>query len=264
MLPVPPSGYAGTERVIAAIGEELHRRGHVVGLVAPGDSRVPYELIASVPRGLWSEGELLDVAGHLEHSIEIARAEAGRYDVVHAHLEGPGILLAASCRTPVLSTLHRRLDGAGMPALLDAHRDVPLVAVSDSQRRWFPRQRWMATIHHGLPLLAMPFSPEPGDYLAFVGRATEEKGLREAIELSRQTGVLLRAAAKVLDEHSGATSARCARQSRQPGQTWSSWASLKGRSGTGSLRPVSRRSCPARGRSRSAWSRSNRSHAGLP
>jgi glycosyltransferase involved in cell wall biosynthesis len=47
----------------------------------------------------------------------------------------------------------------------------------------------------------MPFSPAVGDYLAFVGRATEEKGLREAIELSRSTGVWLRAAAKVLDEH---------------------------------------------------------------
>ena len=33
----------------------------------------------------------------------------------------------------------------------------------------------------------MPFSSEPGDYLAFVGRITPEKGIREAIELSRRT-----------------------------------------------------------------------------
>jgi glycosyltransferase involved in cell wall biosynthesis len=201
MLSIPPSGYAGTERVIAVIGEELSTRGHVVALVAPGDSQVPYELIPAVPRAVWSRGESRDVAGQLERTIEVARREAGRFDIVHAHVEGPGILLAASCRTPVVSTLHRRLDDAGMPALLDANRDAPLVAVSDSQRRWFPRQRWMATIHHGLPLATMPFSPAAGDYLAFVGRATEEKGLREAIELSRRTGVRLRAAAKVLEEH---------------------------------------------------------------
>ena len=41
MLPVPPPSYAGTERVIAALGEELHQRGHEVALVAAGDSKVP-------------------------------------------------------------------------------------------------------------------------------------------------------------------------------------------------------------------------------
>src|SRR4051812_17230819 len=56
MLPVPPPTYAGTERVVAAIGDELHRRGHHVALVAPGDSEVPYELIPSVERSLWRSG----------------------------------------------------------------------------------------------------------------------------------------------------------------------------------------------------------------
>ena len=41
MVPVPPPTYAGTERVIASLGAELHRRGHHVGLVAAGDSEVP-------------------------------------------------------------------------------------------------------------------------------------------------------------------------------------------------------------------------------
>ena len=84
-----------------------------------------------------------------------------------------------------------------MPELLQAHGRVPLVAISDSQRRWFPDQNWVATIHHGLALDTMPFSTEPGDYLAFVGRVTPEKGIKEALELSRATGIRLRAAAKV-------------------------------------------------------------------
>ena len=41
MLSVPPPTYAGTERVVAALGDELHRRGHHVALVASGDSQVP-------------------------------------------------------------------------------------------------------------------------------------------------------------------------------------------------------------------------------
>ena len=93
--------------------------------------------------------------------------------------------------------MHGRLDLAGIPELLVSHPDVPLVAISDSQRRFFPDQRWIATIHHGLPLAGMPFQPEPGDYLVFVGRITAEKGIREAIELSRESGVRLKIAAKV-------------------------------------------------------------------
>jgi glycosyltransferase involved in cell wall biosynthesis len=197
VLPVPPPSYAGTERVVAAIGDELHRRGHHVALVASGDSNVPYEHIPTVERSLWSTEFAGDTAAYLQHTVEVAWRVAHRFDIVHAHVETHGFVFAEHCATPVISTLHGRLDAPGIPELLDAHRDVPLVAISESQRRFFPDQRWVATIHHGLPLEAMPFSEEPGDYLAFVGRVTAEKGVREAIELSGRTGVPLRVAAKV-------------------------------------------------------------------
>ena len=43
----------------------------------------------------------------------------------------------------------------------------------------------------------MPFRDRPGDYLAFVGRITPEKGIEDAIALSRATGIRLKVAAKV-------------------------------------------------------------------
>jgi glycosyltransferase involved in cell wall biosynthesis len=199
MLPVPPPTYAGTERVVAAIGDELHRRGHTVALVGPGDSDVPYELIPTVERSLWSTGYAGDIASYMQHTIAVAWREAHRFDIVHAHMENHGFVFAAHSETPVISTLHGRLDAPGLPELLEAHPQVPLVAISASQRRWFPDLRWIATIHHGLPLAEMPFRATPGDYLAFVGRVTPEKGIREAIELSQETGIPLRAAAKVLN-----------------------------------------------------------------
>jgi glycosyltransferase involved in cell wall biosynthesis len=198
MLPVPPPTYAGTERVVAALGDELHRRGHHVALAAAGDSVVPYEHIPTVDRSLWSTGYQGDVASYMQHTIGIAWREAGRFDIVHAHMENHSFTFAAHSETPVIVTMHGRLDAPGLPELISSHRDVPLVAISDSQRRFFPDLRWLATIHHGLPLEGMPFSDTPGDYLAFVGRITPEKGVKEAIELSQATGVPLRAAAKVL------------------------------------------------------------------
>ncbi|MFL5756770.1 MAG: glycosyltransferase family 4 protein [Chloroflexota bacterium] len=199
MLPVPPPAYSGTERVIHALGEELHRRGHRVTLVAAGDSDVPYELVPTVERSLWSTAYEGDIASYMQHTAGVAWRVADRFDIVHSHLENHTFLLARHCRTPVVTTMHGRLDTAGMPELLDEFADVPLVAISESQRRWNPNQNWVATIHHGLPLAAMPFGPQPGTYLAFVGRVAAEKGVAEAIELSRATGYTLRAAAKVLE-----------------------------------------------------------------
>src|SRR5437773_790699 len=48
MLPVPPPTYAGTERVIAALIDELARRGHAVTLFGPGDSTVDCGIAAKV------------------------------------------------------------------------------------------------------------------------------------------------------------------------------------------------------------------------
>jgi glycosyltransferase involved in cell wall biosynthesis len=197
MLPVPPPTYAGTERVVAALGDELHRRGHHVALVAPGDSKVPYEHIKTIEESLWSAGYSGRLDAYQQHTIEVAWRAAERFDIVHAHMEQHGFVFAQRCATPVISTLHGRLDTEGMPELLAAHPGVPLVAISDSQRRFFPDQRWIATIYHGLPLADMPFEDRPGDYLAFVGRITAEKGIEDAIALSRATGIRLKVAAKV-------------------------------------------------------------------
>jgi glycosyltransferase involved in cell wall biosynthesis len=201
MLPVPPPGYAGTERVVATLGEELVRRGHDVTLYAPGDSEFSGTLVPTIPQSLWRSGYRGDVSAWIAIAIARAWADHERFDVIHSHVETHGFLFSRHCPRPVVSTLHGRLDGDGIPELLEAFPDVPLVSISESQRRWAPGANWLATIHHGLPLGEMPFGETPGDYLAFVGRVTPEKGIADAIALARESGLTLRAAAKVYDAH---------------------------------------------------------------
>ncbi|MDP8904544.1 MAG: glycosyltransferase family 4 protein [Chloroflexota bacterium] len=200
LLSVPPRSYAGTERMVAVLVNELCRRGHEVTLFAAGDSQVECELVPVVPRSLWSTG----YRGHVAPFINLAAGMVWRrhaeFDVIHSHVEALGFLFARHCPTPVLTTLHGRLDSDGTPLLLNEFSDIPLVAISDSQRRWFPDANWVARIHHGLDLAPMPSSDQPGDYLAFVGRVTPEKGVREAIELARRVGLRLRMVAKVYSE----------------------------------------------------------------
>ncbi|HET7677188.1 MAG TPA: glycosyltransferase family 4 protein [Candidatus Limnocylindrales bacterium] len=199
MVPVPPPGYAGTERIVAILAEELHRRGHRVTLFASGDSEPPCELVPTVDRALWATGYRGDVSAHIDLTLAKAWERHRDFDVIHSHVETGGFLFARQCPTPVVTTLHGRLDVAGIPDLIDEFSDIALVAISASQRRWWPDANWVATIHHGLPLERVPFGRRAGRDLVLVGRIAREKGIQEAIELARRTGRRLRLAAKVHD-----------------------------------------------------------------
>jgi glycosyltransferase involved in cell wall biosynthesis len=196
VLRLPPTGYAGTERIAAALAIALHARGHAVTVFAAGDSDLPCEVVPVVPRALWPLGHRGDLTDYLGLSAAHAWQQQDRFDIFHSHVDTAGFAMARHARTPVLTTLHRRLDVGGGVELIDAYPDIPLVAISDSQRRWNPAADWVATIHHGLDLSSTPSSVAPGDYLLLVGRLTREKGIAEAIEVARRTGRRLVIAAK--------------------------------------------------------------------
>jgi glycosyltransferase involved in cell wall biosynthesis len=75
-------------------------------------------------------------------------------------------------------------------------RDAPLIAISNFQRSFLPDQRWVATIYHGLPDKLKLIETE-GQYLAFLGRISPEKGIEAAIEISQRSNTPLKVAAKV-------------------------------------------------------------------
>lgn len=195
MLPTPPVAYAGTERVVAALVDELARRGEEVVLFAPGDSHPGVPLVTTVPASMWDqEGD--PVAG-LVLTAEIVRRHATEFDLIHSHLDLAGLSLVRQVRVPVVSTIHAN-PGYGLAAdALAAFEDAQLVSISDAQRMTAPRANWVATIPHGLPLRPMPFGERPGDYLLVVGRMTAEKGIAEAMEVARRAGLPLRIAAKL-------------------------------------------------------------------
>src|SRR4029077_11442490 len=60
-----------------------------------------------------------------------------------------------------------------------------------------PSLGWQGTIFHGLPPNLLSFHPEPGRYLAFLGRISPEKGPDRAIEIAKRVGMPLKIAAKV-------------------------------------------------------------------
>jgi glycosyltransferase involved in cell wall biosynthesis len=194
---VPPKLYGGTERVVAYLAEELVRRGHDVTLFAASDSTVKVPLAVGVPQSLRLSG--LD---HLAPSFHLPMLSqvydhADRFDIIHSHLEYWSFPLARLVSVPSLSTMHGRLDLNELAPIYRHYRDLPVVSISNEQRRPLPEMNWVGTVYHGLPRNLLRFNSGPGSYLAFLGRISPEKRPDLAIEVARRSGMPLKIAAKV-------------------------------------------------------------------
>ncbi|HEV3007568.1 MAG TPA: glycosyltransferase family 4 protein [Burkholderiales bacterium] len=199
---VPPRLYGGTERVVSYLTEELVRLGHDVTLFASGDSQTSARLVACAPRALRLDTRVKDALPHHLMMIERVRSRAHEFDVLHFHIEHVHLPLFRPFARKCVTTLHGRLDLPDLPPLYREFDDMPLVSISDAQRRPLAQANWVATVHHGLPDPVCPYNPAPRGshgtpYLAFLGRVSPEKGLERAIEIARRAAWRLRIAAKV-------------------------------------------------------------------
>jgi glycosyltransferase involved in cell wall biosynthesis len=194
---VPPEQYGGTERVVSYLTEELVKLGHEVTLFASGDSITSAELVPCCPRSLRTDPNRIDPLVHHYLMLEEVFKRASQFDLVHFHIDYLHFPLSRRSRISQLSTLHGRLDLPDLAPLYRRFRDMPLVSISDAQRRPIPWAQWLGTVYHGLPEDLFKFHEASGDYLAFLGRVSPEKRVDRAIEIAKRAGMPLKIAAKV-------------------------------------------------------------------
>jgi glycosyltransferase involved in cell wall biosynthesis len=119
------------------------------------------------------------------------------FDVIHFHTDYLHFPIARRLGVPHLTTLHGRLDIRELGPIYDEFNDMPVVSISDSQRKPLPQARWLSTVYHGVPSGLLHFNPRPEGYFAFVGRISPEKRVDRAIEIAKALEVPLKIAAKV-------------------------------------------------------------------
>lgn len=194
---VPPQAYGGTERVVSVLTEELVAMGHEVTLFASGDSVTSAKLVAPCPRSLRLDADCHDTLA--SHQVELAwlARRAATFDVIHFHVDYLHYALSRALDLTQLTTLHGRLDLPELGAVYDEFTDMPVVSISNDQRKPLPQANWLATVYHGLAIDAEHFNPSPDDYLAFVGRISREKRPDRAIEIALELGRKLKIAAKI-------------------------------------------------------------------
>ncbi len=194
---VPPKLYGGTERVVSFLTEELVAEGHDVTLFASGDSVTTAKLHPVWPRALRLDPSIRDpIAPHMLLMEEVYR-QAADFDVLHFHMDYWSFSLFSRQKTPFVTTLHGRLDLPELQPVFNTFPKVPVVSISNSQRRPLPQANYAATVLHGLPEgLLTPRDVTPS-YLAFLGRIAPEKRPDRAIRIARAAGIPLKIAAKV-------------------------------------------------------------------
>lgn len=196
MEAVPPRLYGGTERMVSWLTEDLVALGHDVTLFASADSGTSARLFPCAPLGLRLAGIQDATATTLVMLNRVLRMEQ-EFDIIHLHIDLLQFPLFRGLAHKCVTTLHGRLDLADRLALHHAVPEMPLVSISDDQRRPMPPHvDWLATVHHGLPSDRIVAGPGGGDLL-FLGRISPEKRPDRAIEIAIAAGVPLTIAAKV-------------------------------------------------------------------
>jgi glycosyltransferase involved in cell wall biosynthesis len=194
---IPPKLYGGTERVVHWLTEELVALGHDVTLFASGDSVTSATLEPMWDQSLRLSGSIRDPNALHMLMLERVRRRASDFDVLHFHLDYYPFSLFSRQSTPFLTTLHGRLDLPEHQPVFTAFSSIPVVSISNAQRRPVPQAGWVRTIYHGVPEDLLRPQPVTPSYLAFLGRIAPEKGVDQAIKIAGRCGIPIKIAAKV-------------------------------------------------------------------
>jgi len=195
---VPPRLYGGTERIVSYLTEELVRLGHEVTLFARADSITAAELVGCASMALRLDGNVRDRIPYYMLMLDRVRQLAEDFDILHFHIDQFHFPLFSQMANRTVTTLHGRQDLPDLKPLYLGFSDMPLVSISNDQRRPIAKANFVGTVHHGIPTnLHTPTYNPLGGYVAFLGRISPEKRPDRAIRMARTLGIPLKIAAKV-------------------------------------------------------------------
>jgi glycosyltransferase involved in cell wall biosynthesis len=190
--PIPPLAYGGIEALVYCLAEGLLARGHQVIVIGAGEpgTRARFVRTYEVPptRRL---GEVLPELLHAAHVAELL--DELDVQVVHDH-SAAGPLGAMSRSAPTVLTAHGPVDGE--LGVYYRRLDLPLVAISDFQRKAAPDLPWVGRVHNAIPVASFPYHKDKEEFCLFLGRMSPEKAPDLAILAAHSAGLPIVVAAK--------------------------------------------------------------------
>jgi len=180
------------ETMTSLLTEGLVARGHDVTLFATADSRTSAKLEAIYPHGYWHDEHMWPWELYEMLNLAAAVERADEFDIIHyeAAYYPMSLAFARLSPTPIVQTLHHSPSAAEVK-LWSRYPEAPFVAISQEQARLLAGLNIVDTVLHGIDTTNFRFQEKPDDYLLFLGRFTEGKGVLQAIEIAKRVGMRL-------------------------------------------------------------------------
>ena len=189
---IPPPKSGSVESMTSLLTEGLVERGHDVTLFATGDSTTQAKLHAIYPHGYWHDENMWPWELYEMLNLAAAVERAKEFDLIHyeAAYYPMSLAFARLSPTPIVQTLHHSPSQAEV-RLWSRYPEAPFVAISNEQAYLLSGLNIVGTVLHGIDTDNFLFNEKPEDYLLFLGRFTEGKGVLQAIEIAKRIGMKL-------------------------------------------------------------------------
>src|SRR6266850_5149522 len=189
---IPPQKSGSVETMASLLTEGLAARGHDVTLFATADSKTKAKLSAIYSHGYWHDENMWPWELYEMLNLAAAVERAGDFDIIHyeAAYYPMSLAFARLSPAPIVQTLHHSPSAAEVK-LWSRYPEAPFVAISNEQARLLAGLNVVDTVLHGIDTDNFTFQAKPDDYLLFLGRFTEGKGVLQAIEIAKRVGIRL-------------------------------------------------------------------------
>jgi glycosyltransferase involved in cell wall biosynthesis len=192
-----PRAYHAIYSQVAALTNGLVDSKNKVDLYASGNSETKANLISVHPEdtsnAIFSAEEK---KYYLNLLISKCFANADGYDVIHAHFNILSLFFSNLIHcTPTVNSIHSPISDNLKPIMLQ-FKNANFISFSLAQRKLFPELNWVGNIYHGVDTRVFKYNENPNDYVLFLGRITEDKGVHLAIEAAKEAGIQIVIAGK--------------------------------------------------------------------
>ncbi len=194
-ISVPPKRYGGTELFISQLAEGLTRIGIEVVVYANGNSTVKAPLRSLYPQDDWPiDDSMFCNLKDLDHTSWSVGDCWDTADIIH--LNNAPCLAFSRLRGPrwVYTMHHPHVPS--LTAFYAGFPNVEFVSISDFQKKQEPLER-IRMIHHGIDFDLYRLQTKKAGYLSFLGRIAPIKGVHNAIEIAKRSGIPLKIAGEI-------------------------------------------------------------------
>jgi glycosyltransferase involved in cell wall biosynthesis len=189
---IPPPKSGSVEMMTSLLTEGLVAQGHDVTLFATGDSTTSATLHATYPHGYWHDLNMWPWELYEMLNLAAAVERAADFDIIHyeAAYYPMSLAFVRLSPIPIVQTLHHSPTVEEVK-LWSRYPEAPFVAISNEQARLLDGLNVIGTVLHGIDTNSFTLRDRPDDYLLFLGRFTEGKGVLQAIEIAKRVGMRL-------------------------------------------------------------------------